>query len=354
MGVGQEVKESRSPDAVISALAGEEDDAARPASVLCGLADIRELRISTNSETGPVERRNIMFEGFSERLIPGEGAEIFCRIGGEGPPLLLLHGYPETGAMWAPIAERLAERFSVVVPDLRGYGRSSVPQNDPENVAYSKRRMGADMAAVMSALGHERFAVAGHDRGARVAYRMGFDMPERLTRLAVLDIVPVAEVWESMGAKEAMKVYHWPFLAQPHPLPETLIAADPVFYLKQTMASWTGAKSLEAFSSEALAEYAEHFSRPENIHGACNDYRAGATIDWRLDREDRAAGRKIGVETLALWGADGIPGSGESPLDVWKRWCERVEGCPIEAGHFLVEEAPDETLAALLGFFGKG
>ncbi len=292
-----------------------------------------------------------MFHGFTERVIPGEGADIFCRIGGDGPPLLLLHGYPETCAMWAPIAERLAERFSLVVPDLRGYGRSAVPQNDPENLAYSKRQMGRDMAAVMSALGHERFAAAGHDRGARVAYRMGFDMPERLTRLAVLDIVPVAEVWEQMGPAEAMKVYHWPFLAQPHPLPETLIGADPVFYLRHTMASWTGAKSLEPFAPEAFAEYAEHFSRPDHIHGACNDYRAGATIDWRLDREDREAGRKIAVPLLALWGSDGIPGSGESPLDVWRRWAVDVTGGPIAAGHFLVEEAPEETLAALLDFF---
>ncbi|MBP0616257.1 alpha/beta fold hydrolase [Jiella mangrovi] len=294
-----------------------------------------------------------MFDGFTTRIIPGEGADIFCRIGGDGPPLLLIHGYPQTGAMWAPIAERLAERFSLVIPDLRGYGRSSVPQNDAENLAYSKRQMGRDMAAVMSALGHERFAVAGHDRGARVAYRMGFDMPERVARLAVLDIVPVAEVWEQMHAAEAMKIYHWPFLAQPHPLPEALISADPVFYLKYTIASWTGAKSLEPFPPESFAEYAEHFSRPEHIQGACNDYRAGATIDWRLDREDREAGRKIGVPLLALWGSEGIPASGESPLDVWRRWAADVVGRPIEAGHFMVEEAPEETLTALLDFFGR-
>lgn len=293
-----------------------------------------------------------MFEDFDTRVIPGEGAEIFCRIGGVGPPLLLLHGYPETGAMWAPIAGRLAERFSLVVPDLRGYGRSSVPKNDPGNFAYSKRQMGRDVAAVMASLGHERFAVAGHDRGARVAYRMGFDMPERLTKLAVLDIVPVAEVWEAMDAAEAMAIYHWPFLAQPHPLPETLIGADPAYYLRHTIASWAVSRSLDAFAPEALAEYAEHFSKPEHVHGACNDYRAGATIDWRLDREDRKAGRKIAVPMLALWGAGGIPGKGENPLEIWRRWADEVSGGPIEAGHFLVEEAPDETLAAMLAFFG--
>ncbi|MBO0662273.1 alpha/beta hydrolase [Jiella sp. MQZ9-1] len=292
-----------------------------------------------------------MLKGFAEQVVSGDGADIFCRLGGEGSPLLLLHGYPETGAMWAPIADRLAKRFSLVIPDLRGYGRSSVPDNDAENHAYSKRQMARDMVAVMAALGHRQFAVAGHDRGGRVAYRMALDNPDLLTRLAVLDILPVAEVWEAMGAKAAIKTYHWPFLAQPHPLPETLIAADPVFYLRHTMASWTKAQSLDAFSPSAMAEYAAAFAQPEHVHGACNDYRAGATIDWRLDREDREAGRKIAVPTLALWGTAGIPGDGASPLAVWRRWCTQVDGHAVDAGHFIVEEAPGETLEALLRFF---
>ena len=293
-----------------------------------------------------------MFEGFDERTLPGDGADVFCRIAGGGPPLLLLHGYPQTGAMWAGIAPRLAERFTVVVPDLRGYGRSSAPPNDVGNEAYSKRRMGRDMAAVMTALGHQRFAVAGHDRGGRVAYRMALDMPERIARLAALDIVPVAEVWERMGAKEALTTYHWAFLAQPHPVPERLIAADPVFYLDHTIASWTKAKSLDAFAAEALAEYRQSFARPAYVEAACNDYRAGATIDWVLDREDREAGRRIEAPTLALWGTAGIPGEGEDPLTIWRNWCDSVDGHAIDAGHFIVEEAPEATLQALDRFFG--
>ncbi|UIJ71944.1 alpha/beta fold hydrolase [Aurantimonas sp. HBX-1] len=292
-----------------------------------------------------------MFEGFEENTIPGEGADIFVRSAGSGPPLLLLHGYPQTGAMWAGIAPRLAERFSVVVPDLRGYGRSSAPPNTPDNLAYSKRTMGRDVAAVMTALGHPRFHVAGHDRGGRVAYRMALDMPERIDRLAVLDIVPVVEVWERMDAAAAMKVYHWLFFAQPAPIPETLIGGDPVLFLEHTIASWTKAKTLEGFDAAALDEYHRAFARPAYVAASCNDYRAGATIDWQLDREDRDAGRRIAAPTLVLWGAAGIPGEGHDPLDVWGPWCDRLEGHAIDAGHFIAEEAPEATLRSLLAFF---
>lgn len=292
-----------------------------------------------------------MAEGLETRTIAGDGADIFCRIAGSGPPLLLLHGYPETGAMWAGIAPRLAERFTVVVPDMRGYGHSSAPTNDPDNLAYSKRTMGRDMAAVMTALGHARFQVAGHDRGGRVAYRMALDMLDRVDRLAVLDIVPTAEVWERMTAESALTTYHWPFFAQPSPMPETLIGADPVMFLDHTLASWTKAKSLAAFDGAALDEYRRSFARPEYVRASCDDYRAGATIDWQLDREDRAAGRRIAAPTLALWGAAGIPGKGENPLTIWRDWCEHVDGEAIDAGHFIVEEAPEESLRALLAFF---
>ena len=293
-----------------------------------------------------------MFEGFETTTIAGDGADIFVRITGSGPPFLLLHGYPQTGAMWAGIAPRLAERFTVVVPDLRGYGRSSAPPNTPDNLAYSKRMMGRDYAAVMKALGHDRFHVAGHDRGARVAYRMALDMPERIDRLAVLDIVPVAEVWDRLDAAAAMKVYHWLFFAQPAPIPETLIAADPVLFLDHTIASWTKAKTLDAFDPAALDEYRRAFARPATIAASCNDYRAGATIDWQIDREDRKAGRRIAAPTLVLWGSAGIPGEGPDPLAVWGPWCDRLEGHAIDAGHFIVEEAPEATLRALDAFFG--
>lgn len=293
-----------------------------------------------------------MFEAFETRTVAGAGAEIFCRIGGSGTPLLLLHGYPQTGAMWAPIAERLAERFTLVIPDLRGYGRSSHPDSEG-GANYSKRAMASDFVAVMAALGHERFAVAGHDRGARVAYRMALDHPDAITRLAVLDIVPTVEMWDRMDWQAAIGTYHWQFLAQPNPMPERLIGADPVYYLDHTLASWTKNKSLAPFGSEALVEYRRAFSQSDMIHAVCEDYRAGATIDREADLADREAGRRIEAPMLALWGSDGTPAAGGSVLETWERWCTEISGRPIDAGHFLVEEAPDDTAAALLEFFGS-
>ena len=290
-----------------------------------------------------------MFEGFETRTLPGEGAEIFCRIAGSGPPLLLLHGYPQTGAMWAGLAPALSERFQVVVPDLRGYGQSSSPESTGgEN--YTKRAMAADMVAVMRELGHERFRLAGHDRGARVGYRLALGHPQTVERLALLDIIPTLEMWERLDAARAQSSYHWSFLAQPNPMPERLIAADPVFYLDHTLASWTRSRSTAPFAPEALAEYRKSFSRPGGIHGPCEDYRAGATLDPAHDREDRDAGRRIGCPTLVLWGTDGTPASGGDPLEIWRGWTSEVEGEAIESGHFLAEEAPDETLRALQRF----
>ncbi len=294
-----------------------------------------------------------MFEGFEERFVDGDGAAIFCRIAGSGPPMLLLHGYPQTGAMWAEAAVRLAEHFTVVVADLRGYGRSDTPRDREKrnHSSYSKRTMARDMVAVMSHLGHRVFHVCGHDRGARVAYRMALDFPERVGRLALLDILPTVEVWDAMDANAAIKSYHWPFLAQPEPLPETLIAADPVYYLEHTLRSWTKRKDLSAFSNDALEDYRAAFRQKGHIHAACEDYRAGATIDREIDEEDRAAHRRIQAPTFVIWGTDyGVAKSGD-PLAIWRRWCDSVEGAGVDAGHFLVEEAPDDTLKHLLGFF---
>ena len=252
--------------------------------------------------------------------------------------------------MWHRIAPRMAQRFSLVMPDLRGYGQSSAPRNDPKNEAYSKRTMASDMVAVMAALGHRRFSIAGHDRGGRVAYRMALDHSDRVTRLCVLDIVPTFTMWRSMSAAAAMKIYHWPFLAQPYPLPERLISADPAFYVDWTIASWTRDKNLAAFDPAALAAYRNAMSEPERLHAACNDYRAGATIDLAHDEQDHAASHMIDCPTLALWGNSGIPGGTTSPLKVWREWCAEVEGFGIDAGHFIAEENPDATAAALLRF----
>ncbi len=290
------------------------------------------------------------FAGFSAHEIALGEATIFARVGGAGPPLLLLHGYPQSHLMWARVAPALAARFTVVVADLRGYGRSSAPPSH-NGERYSKRVMAKDAIALMSSLGHETFAVAGHDRGGRVAYRLALDHPERVTKIAVLDIVPTWEMWAGMDAARAMTVYHWMFLAQPEPLPETLIGAADQTYLDHTLASWTADRSLKSFAPDALEAYRAAFRDPVRVHATCEDYRAGATIDRALDGADLAAGRKIEAPLLALWGATGIPARGEGPLAVWRRWASNVSGSGIECGHFLPEEAPEATTKALAAFF---
>lgn len=291
-----------------------------------------------------------LFPGTRQTRIDTGEATIFARVGGEGPPLLLLHGFPQTHAMWHPLYAELSRRFTCVMPDLRGYGRSSCPPADAGNNAYSKRVMAADMVALMASLGVERFAVAGHDRGARVSYRLALDHPQRVSALAALDIVPTEEMWRAMDVKLAMNAYHWLMLAQPHPLPEMLVGGDPRGFVDYTIASWTRSKDLSAFHPDAMADYRECFAADGHVHGACNDYRAGATIDREIDEADMAAGRRIACPTLALWGDEGFPARAATPLDVWRQWCVDVEGRGIEAGHFIAEENPQATLAALLPF----
>ena len=291
-----------------------------------------------------------LFPGtYETRLQTGE-AEIYARIGGSGPPLLLIHGFPQTHAMWHCVAPELMQHFTCVMPDLRGYGYSSCPLNDATNAAYSKRAMANDLVALMASLGHQRFAAVGHDRGARVAYRMALEHAAAVTCLSVLDIVPTHAMWHNFTVKLAMKTYHWLFLAQPNPLPEMLIEPAPINYLDYTLASWTKSQDLSCFAPEALAEYRLHYATPEHVHATCNDYRAGATCDLAADEEDVAAGRKITCPTLALWGTAGIPSETGSPLDQWRSWCENVEGLGIESGHFVAEENPQAMLESLLPF----
>jgi haloacetate dehalogenase len=292
----------------------------------------------------------MLFEGFASRTVAGEGADIHLRVGGDGPPLLLLHGYPQTSAMWHRVAPGLAERSTVVAADLRGYGRSSRPPSDPEHLAYSKRAMAADMVRVMAALGFSRFAVAGHDRGGRVGYRMALDHPAVVTRLAVLDIVPTHVMWQRMDRELAMATYHWLFLAQPDGLPEALIGADPGWWVREKLRRWAG--DPEAFDPEAVEEYVACFDQA-SVHASCEDYRAGATVDDRLDAADLGR-RRIACPVLVLWGSDGIARRAEDPLAAWRPWCEDVHGQGVPGGHFVAEEAPAETLAALEGFFSEG
>lgn len=291
-----------------------------------------------------------LFPGFESHWIDTEAGRIFARSGGSGPPLVLLHGFPQTHVEWHRVAPSLAERFTLILPDLRGYGWSAAPRSEG-GAAYTKREMAKDVVELMEKLGHVRFRIAGHDRGGRVAYRLALDHPGRVEKLAVLDIVPTADMWRSMNADRAMQVYHWSFLAQPRPLPETLISKAPRDYLEHTLASWTASKTLDAFDARALTHYRMFFSDPARIHACCEDYRAGATLDREHDESDRAAGRRITAPLLALWGAVGIPASGASPLDLWRDWCDHAEGHAIQSGHFLPEENPDATRDALLAFF---
>ncbi len=290
-----------------------------------------------------------LFPGFATHRLETDASRLFARVGGFGPPVALVHGYPQTHVEWRRVAPRLAERHTVVALDLRGYGGSDAPAS-AGGALYTKRIMAADVVAAMRSLGHERFAYVGHDRGARVGYRLALDHPQRLTRLAVIDIVPTLEMWRGMDAARAFAVYHWMFLAQPEPLPETLIGRASREYIDHTLASWTKAKSLDAFDPSALAHYRAFFAEPKRIHACCEDYRAGATLDWAHDEADRAAGRAIDIPVLALWGGAGLPAQGENPLDVWRRWAPRAQGRAIDAGHFLPEEAPEATAEALVEF----
>ena len=291
-----------------------------------------------------------LFPGFASHWADTAIGKMFARAGGAGPPLLLLHGYPQTSVMWHRAAPALAKHFTLVIADLPGYGWSAAPTSGPGHAPYDKRSMANVMIELMEKLGHIRFHLAGHDRGGRVAYRLALDHPERLIKLATLDIIPTSEMWRRMDRTMAMKVWHWPFLAQTYPMPELLLTRAPVEYLDWKMASWSKSKDLSSFDPRALAHYRAFFSDPLRIRATCADYRAGATTDLANDEADWAAGKKITVPMLALWGSAGIP-SESGPLEIWRQWANDVSGSPIDSGHFLAEENPDATTAALLRFF---
>lgn len=290
-----------------------------------------------------------LFPGFASHTASTEAGRIFARVGGAGPPLVLLHGFPETGAMWHRLAPDLARRFTLVIPDLRGYGWSSAPPSR-DGAEYAKRAMGTDVVALMEGLGHARFRFAGHDRGARVGYRLALDQPGRIERLALLDVVPTVAVWRAREADPEASP-HWPWLARPAPEPEDAIRTDPDGYFEGLMARWSGAGSLAAFAPEALAHYRAAWGDPSRIHAVCEDYRAGATLDVDADRADEAEGRTIGCPMLVLASRSYLvrPG-GPSPAEQWRRLAPGVEVVEIAGGHFLAEEAPAATLAALEAF----
>ena len=289
-----------------------------------------------------------MFEGFAHKRIKTSGTEIALEQGGNGSPLLLVHGYPQSHVMWHKVAPRLAQRFTVVAPDLRGYGASGKPPTDAEHLPYSKRAMALDLVEVMTALGFDRFDIVGHDRGARVTYRLALDHPDRVRHAAVLDVVPTIEQFERMDRNGARAAYHWFFLAQPAPFPETLISKDPDYFIEHSMQTWCGTPG--AFTPEAMAAYREAFRDPAVIHGSCEDYRASIGCDCAFDDADRKAGKKITAPLLALWGARGRRFRGGPLLDIWKNWALDFRGDSLECGHFIAEEAPDALLEKLSAF----
>jgi haloacetate dehalogenase len=291
-----------------------------------------------------------LFPGFGQRRIETNGASLFARVGGSGPPLLLLHGYPQTHACWHRVAPELARHFSLVIPDLRGYGDSIGPATDAEHLAYSKRTMAKDFVGLMGTLGHERFSVVSHDRGGRVGYRLALDHPTRIVQLVTLDIVTTLDAWTDMTMENAVGRFHWGFLARSQPFPENMIGQNPQLFLDYLLSQWTRTKDLTAFDAGALAHYRAAFAKPSVIHATCEDYRAGATCDPAFDAVDRDAGTRIGCPMLALWGAERKHGFVSKPLESWRKWCPHVKGEPIDCGHFLPEEAPAATLAAIVPF----
>ena len=291
-----------------------------------------------------------MFDGFDTCSLDTERGTIHARVGGSGPPLLLLHGYPETHLMWHAAAPLLTDRFTVVATDLSGYGDSLRPIPAADHSPHSKRAMALDQIQAMASLGFQRFAVAGHDRGGRVAYRMALDHPARVAALAVLDIVPTAEVWARADDRLALVYWHWGFLAQPPPLPERLIAGDPEAYFEYHLRSIGLDLEPGRYPETVIAAYRAQLRDASTLQAICEDYRAGATIDRQLDEADR--GRLIECPVLALWGTRGALGLlyGDV-LAVWRAWASDVRGRAIEASHFLVEDRPGEVAQELAAFF---
>lgn len=287
-----------------------------------------------------------MFERFTRGTASTGAGDIVYVTGGQGPPVLLLHGHPQTHAMWHRVAPILAERYTVVASDLRGYGDSAKPESDPSHLPYSKRAMARDQVEVMAALGHERFLLAGHDRGARVAHRMALDHSDRVERLAVLDIAPTRDMYQRTDAAFAKAYFHWFFLTQPAGLPERLIGNDPAYWIERIFAL---SRNPGAFAPEAVAEYVRCFSDAAAIHATCEDYRAAATIDLEHDEDD--LDRRVDCPVLVLWGEDGVVGRMFDPIALWRRRAREVQGAALPCGHFLPEEAPEETAAALEAFF---
>ncbi|MEV5552212.1 alpha/beta hydrolase [Nonomuraea wenchangensis] len=286
-----------------------------------------------------------MFDDFATGMIDVGETELYVRHGGSGTPLLLLHGHPRTHATWHRVAPLLSPHHYVVCPDLRGYGRSGKPPTTPDHAPYGKRAMARDLVALMRALGHDRFAVAGHDRGAYVAHRLAADHPGEVTRLVVMDAIPIGEALARADARFAAAWWHWFFLGQTDKPAEHLINADPD--------AWYGATE-EQMGPEAYLDFRRAVHDPVTVHAMCEDYRAGLTVDRAADDADRAAGRRVTCPTLFLWSSrDDMEDLYGDPLAIWRTWADDVTGHPIDSGHHMAEEAPEELASALLAFMKR-
>ncbi|MBL1406961.1 MAG: alpha/beta hydrolase [Rhizobiales bacterium] len=292
-------------------------------------------------------KSNEFFEGFDEKFVDVPRGKVFCRIKGEGIPILLLHGYPQTSAMWHRVAPSLAKNYTVICADLTGYGRSPKPLTDADHLAYSKREMAKDLVAMMDALGHDKFYIGAHDRGGRVAHRLAGDHSDRVLALATLDIAPTREMYRDGDSSFAQSYWHWYWLTQTAPFPETLIASDPDFYWLKKCCS--GSAGASPFYWQALNEYLTHFRDPAVIHGSCEDYRAAVTIDIEHDNQDE---RKLTMPLHALWGKTGAIEKHFDCIALWKERAEIVSGHSVQGGHYLAEELPDTVIEEFLNFFG--
>jgi haloacetate dehalogenase len=295
-----------------------------------------------------------VFDGFEPATVDVGETSIFVRRKGNGRPLLLLHGFPETHLMWHAIAPALADEFAVVCADLRGYGGSGKPPSSADHAPYAKRAMALDMVRLMESLGFERFAVVAHDRGGRVAYRIALDHPGSIERLAVMDIIPTSEAFARADDRFALGYWPWSLLAQPEPLPERLISADPNAIVDNALSAW--GSETASFPAEVRQVYVDALHDPATAHAICEEYRAAATLDRAEDDADQCDGRRIICPTLVLWGAGGALDEwyedAGGPLGIWREWATDVRGSTIAGGHFFPETNPRETLAALRAFFG--
>ena len=289
-----------------------------------------------------------MFENFKEKKILVGGININFKIGGEGEPLLLLHGYPQTHVLWRKLAPLFAKHYTVICSDLRGYGDSDKPKSDDMHSTYSKKSMAFDQNELMKKLGFDKYYLVGHDRGGRVAHRMAVDYQENIKKLSVLDIVPTSHVFDNTSALLARRYYHWFFLIQTFPHPETMIGKDPEYYIRSKLKMW--GSNNDYLTEDIINEYLRCFT-PETIHASCEDYRAGASIDLVHHKED--AGKKIICPLQVLWGVKATVEELYDPIKVWKDWADNVEGESIDCGHFLPEEKPIETYESIYKFLNN-